>query len=112
MRLGFNLDSLEANDRTPGSKVQAGIPGTRCVGRTKGLRKTYEIAIPLRLLKSLKAGEGGRLILDLSFPTPENAAESMESPEPNMNTFSYRVRYGNDSLVPVHFVELNLQRKR
>jgi len=112
VRLGFNLDSLEANDRTPGSKVQAGIPGTRCVGRTKGLRKTYEIAIPLRLLKSLKAGEGGRLILDLSFPTPENAAESMESPEPNMNTFSYRVRYGNDSLVPVHFVELNLQRKR
>jgi hypothetical protein len=67
---------------------------------------------PLRLLKSLKAGEGSRLVLDLSFPAPENVAEAMEPPEPNVNTFSYRVRYGSDSLVPVHFVELNLQRKR
>jgi hypothetical protein len=112
VRLGFNSDSLEANDRTPGSKVQAAIPGTRCVGRTKGLRTTYEIAIPLRLLKSLKAGEGGRLILDLSFPAPEDVAETVEPSEPNVNTFSYRVRYGSDSLVPVYFVELNLQRKR
>jgi hypothetical protein len=112
VRLGFNSDSLEANDRTPGSKVQAAIPGTRWVGRTKGLRTTYEIAIPLRMLRSLKAGEGGRLILDLSFPAPEDVAETREPPEPNVNTFSYRVRYGSDSLVPVYFVELNLQRKR
>jgi hypothetical protein len=60
----------------------------------------------------LKPSEGGRLVLDLSFPPPEKTAETMEPPEPNVNAFSYRVRYGSDSLVPVHFVELNFQRKR
>ena len=112
VRLGFNSDSLEANDRTPGRKVEAAVPGTRSVGRTEGLRTTYEIAVPQRLLKSLKAGEGGRLILDLSFPAPEDTAGTTEPPEPNVNTFSYRVRYGSDSLVPIYFVELNLERKR
>ena len=112
VRLGFNSDSLEANDRTPGRKVEVTIPGTRSVGRTEGLRTTYEITVPLRLLKSLKVGEGGRFILDLSFPAPEDTAETTEPSEPNVNTFSYRVRYGSDSLVPIYFVELNLERKR
>src|ERR1035437_802551 len=112
VRLGFNSDSLEANDRTPGRKVETAIPGTRSVGRTEGLRTNYEIAVPLRLLKSLKAGEGGRFILDLSFPAPEDTAGPTEPSEPTVNTFSYRVRYGSDSLVPIYFVELNLERKR
>jgi hypothetical protein len=88
------------------------IPGTRSVGRTEGMLTTYEITVPLWLLKSLKAGEGGRFILDLSFPAPEDTAETTEPSEPNVNTFSYRVRYGSDSLVPIYFVELNLERKR
>jgi hypothetical protein len=66
----------------------------------------------LRLLKHLKIGAESRLILDLSFPVPDAGADAAEPPDPRANTFAYRVRYGNDSLVPVHFVELTLERKR
>jgi hypothetical protein len=111
LRLGFNSDAKEARDRTPGRKAEAAIPGAKSVCRTEELRTTYEIGMPLRLLKGLKAGEGSRLILDLSFPVPEQGAENKEPSEPSVNTFSYRIRYGSDSLVPVYFVELNLQRK-
>jgi hypothetical protein len=112
LRLGFNSDTPEPRDRTPGRKAETVVSGAKSVCRTEGLRTTYEIALPLRLLKSLKAGEDSRLVLDLSFPAPEGEAETKEPPEPSVNTFSYRIRYGNDSLVPVYFVELNLERKR
>ncbi len=110
LRLGFNSDSKEARVRTPGSKTRTALPGAKSAVRTEGRQTTYEIAIPLRLLKNLKAGAGGSLILDLSFPVPDGG--SQEPPEPGVNTFSYRIRYGNDSLAPVYFVELNLERKR
>ena len=112
LRLGFNSDTQEARDRTPGRKREAAIPGAKSVCRTGDLRTTYEIALPLRLLRSLKAGEGSRLVLDLSFPVPEHETETKELSEPGVNTFSYRIRYGSDSLVPVYFVELNLERKQ
>lgn len=112
MRLGFNSDSQVANDRTPGRKVEAAIAGAHCACWTEDLRTTYEITIPLRLLKSLKADEGGRFILDLSFPVPEGPAETAKALGPSANTFSYRVRYGSDSLVPIYFVEMSLERKR
>jgi hypothetical protein len=112
LRLGFNSDEREARDRTPGHRIEAPTPGTKSICRTESGRTTYELAVPLRLLKGLKAGEGSRLILDLSFPAPENVGETDEPSGPNVNTFSYRVRYGSDSLVPVYFVELSLQRKR
>jgi hypothetical protein len=60
----------------------------------------------------LKAGEGGRFILDLSFPAPEDTVEATEPSEPNANTFSQRISYGSDSLVPIYFVQLNFERKR
>jgi hypothetical protein len=112
LRLGFNSDAREARDRTPGRKTGAATPAASFVCRTEGLRATYEIAIPLRLLKGLKTGPGSRLILDLSFPAPESKPAGKEPPEPDVNTISYRVRYGSDSLVPVYFVELSLERKR
>jgi hypothetical protein len=110
LRLGLNSNSEQANDRTPGRKAEGTIPGVRSVCRAEALRTTYEVAVPLRLVRSLKAIEGGGLVVDLSFPTPEETAEIAETPEPNVNTFSYRIRYGSDSLVPVYFVELNLER--
>jgi hypothetical protein len=112
LRLGFNSDTPEARDRTPGRKPEAGVPGAKSACRTEDRRTTYEIAMPLRLLKSLKAGEGSRLVLDLAFATPEGGSEAKVPTEPNLNSFSYRIRYGSDSLVPVYFVELNLERKR
>jgi len=112
LRLGFNSDTQEARDTTPGHQREAAIPGAKSVCRTEDCRTTYEIALPLRLLKSLKAGEGSRLILDLSFPVPDSDSRSQEPAEPKVNTFNYRVRYGSDSLVPVYFVELNLENKR
>jgi len=111
LRLGFNADTHEVMDRTPGHKHQAAVPGAKSVCRTGDGRTTFEIAIPLRLLRTLKTGAGNRLILDLSFPAPESTSEPNESLDPGVNTFSYRVRYGSDSLVPVYFVELNLERK-
>jgi hypothetical protein len=112
LRLGFSRDKPGARDRTPGHKLETVLPGVRSACRTKDQRTSYEIAIPLRLLKGLKAGPGNRLILDLAFPVPEDAGQAKEPSEPSANTFSYRVRYGSDSLVPVHFVELNLERTK
>ena len=105
LRLGFNSDTPEAWDRTPGRKTQAVAPGARSACHTEQGRKTYEIALPLHLLKDLKASEGSHLVMDLAFASPEDGSE------PNANSFSYRIRYGSDSLVPVHFVELDLQGK-
>ncbi len=112
LRLGLNSDTSEARDRTPGPKTGAVLPGAKSVCRTSGHQTTYEMAIPLRLLKNLKAGAGSRLMLDLSFPAPDGEAGTGETLDPGVNTLSYRIRYGSDSLVPVHFVELNLGRQR
>lgn len=112
LRLGFNSGTPEAVDRTPGPKTGAVLPGAKSVCRTEGQQTIYEITIPLRLLKNLKAGAGSRLVLDLSFPVPGSGTGTNEPPDPGVNTFSYRIRYGSDSLVPVHFVELNLERQR
>lgn len=109
LRLGFNSDMPEAKDRTPGRKAEALVRGTKSAFRSAGLRTTGDVSVPLRLLK---VSEGNRLMLDLSFPVPEPEHENSEKPEPAVNTFSYRVRYGSDSLVPVYFVELSLKRKR
>ena len=59
----------------------------------------------------MKAGAESGLILDLSFPVPDGGVDTPEPPDPGANTFAYRVRYGNDSLIPVHFVALTLERK-
>ena len=112
LRLGFNSGTPEAVDRTPGPKTGAVLPGAKSICRTEGHQTIYEIAIPLRLLKNLKAAAGGHLILDLSFPVPDSGGGAKEPADPGVNTFSYRVRYGSDSLVPVHFVDLNLERQR
>lgn len=109
LRLGCNPSSTEPKDRTPGHNPVVPLVGCKSVARRVGQQTSYEIAVPLRLLKSLKPAPGGRVILDLSFPVPELEPEAKE---PDINTFSYRVRYGSDSLVPVYYVELNLKRMR
>ena len=111
LRLGFSCGTAEARNRTAGRKAEGAVPGVRSTGRTEGGQTSYEIAIPLRLLKHPKAGTESRLILDLSFPVPDDGADAAEPLDPSANTFAYRVRYGNDSLVPVHFVELTLERR-
>jgi hypothetical protein len=108
LRLGFNCEACEVLNRTPGRDSEATVPGARMVCGTQDGRAVYEISIPLRLLKGLRTGPGNHLILDLSFPVPEPAEKT---PEPDVNTFSYRVRYGSDALVPVYFVELALAKK-
>jgi hypothetical protein len=74
-----------------------------------GGRAVYEFSLPLRLLKGMHAGPGHTVVADVSFPITENDIE-VDS-EPPANTFSYRVRFGNDSLVPVYFVELSFENK-
>jgi hypothetical protein len=111
LRLGFSCKTPGAWNRTAGRKAEAAVPGIQSTCRTESGRTTYAIAIPLRLLKHLKIGAESRLILDLSFPVPDAGADATEPPDPRANTFAYRVRYGNDSLIPVHFIELNLERK-
>ena len=108
LRLGVNSSSPEPMDKTPGHKPQTAAVGAKSVSGVKDGRICYEIAIPLRLLKPLRPGPGRRMILDLSFLAPEPGSGGEAHPEPELNTFSYRVRYGSDSLVPVYFVELAL----
>jgi hypothetical protein len=115
LRLGFNSGTLEAVDRTPGHRRNQALSGTQCVSRVQGRRTHYEISVPLKLLREVRAGSSERLVLDLSFPLAQSesaSGESKEPTEPKVNTFSYRVRYGSDSLVPVYFVELDLLSKR
>jgi hypothetical protein len=109
LRLGFNAGATEARDRTPGRKTEGVVPGVKTASKTRGDRTDYEIAVPLRLLKHRRSEPESRLVIDLSFPAPDG--ESEEAPEPKVNTFAYRVRYGSDSLVPVYFVELKLEEK-
>ncbi len=112
LRLGLNCAAQEAWNRTPGRKTDAAVPGIRSLCLLQGGRTSYEIAVPLRLLKGLKAGAERRLILDLSFQVPSGAADGVQPGDPSVNTLAYRVRYGSDYLVPVYFIELNLERKK
>ena len=112
LRLGFNTGTSEPIDRTPGHKPGTVVPGVRSVSRFLNGHTNYEIAIPLRLLNRLRPGPDKRLMLDLSFLVPGTGAEAEEPLDPKPNTFSYRVRYGSDSLVPIYFIELNLQSQR
>ena len=112
LRLGFSSTKPEVWNRTARRKKEGLVAGVKYVCRAQGGRTSYEIAVPLRLVKGVKAGVEGRLILDLSFPVPDGGADVPEPPDPTANTFAYRVRYGNDSLIPVHYVELTLGRKQ
>jgi hypothetical protein len=111
IRLGFSHTSSEAKDRAPGRKAGTTVPGVRVVCNTTAGRATYEIAIPARLLKPIRTTAATRLVLNLSFPLPDDGPGSAEPAEPNPNSFAYQVRYGADELVPVHFVELLLDRR-
>jgi hypothetical protein len=112
LRLGFSCTTPEAQNRTADRRTEGVVPGVKSTCRTEGGRTSYEIAVPLRLLKHLKSGTENHLILDLSFPLPDGGLDAIEPLDPNANTFAYRVRYGHDSLVPVHFIELTLEWKR
>jgi hypothetical protein len=112
LRLGLSGKAAEAQNRTAGRKSDGPMPGVRSVSRVEGGRTSYEISIPFRLLTRPRAGMENRLILDLCFQVPDNGPDAEEPSEPGANTFAYRVRYGNDSLVPVHFIELNLQKRQ
>jgi predicted MPP superfamily phosphohydrolase len=112
LRLGFSGTTSAARNRTPGRKTEGVVPGVKSTCRTEGRRTSFEIAVPLRLLKHLKSGAASHLILDLSFPLPGDGLGATEPLDPNANTFAYRVRYGHDSLVPVHFIELTLEKKK
>lgn len=106
LRLGFNTSSSEPQNRTPGHSVPAVVPGVRYASASDG--NSYEISIPLRLLKHAQRGAEHQLVLNVAFPLPEPAGAS----DPAPNTFAHRVRYGVDTLVPVRFVELDLQPNR
>jgi hypothetical protein len=107
LRLGFSSAKQEVINRTAGRNTDGVVAGVKYVCQKQGGRTSYEIAVPWRLLKGLKAGAESRLILDLSFPVPDGGVDVPEPLDPMANTFAYRVRYGNDSLIPVHFIELN-----
>ncbi len=111
LRLGFSHASSEAKDRAPGRKSGTTVPGVKVVCNTATNRATYEIAIPARLLKPLRTSGPSRLVVNLSFPLPADGTDSAAPAEPNPNSFAYQVRYGADELVPVHFVELLLDRR-
>jgi 3',5'-cyclic AMP phosphodiesterase CpdA len=112
LRLGFSSGAREVWSRTAGRKSEGVVAGVKCFSRAQGGRTSYVIAVPLRLLQGLKPDRQDHLILNLSFPLPDGGANTPEPADPGPNTFAYRVRYGNDSLVPVHFVELTLQRRK
>ena len=112
LRLGFSSGAREAWNRTAGRKSEGLVAGVKCFSRAQSGSTCYEIAVPRRLLQGLKPDAADRLILDLSFPLPDGGVNTPEPADPGPNTFAYRVRYGNDSLVPVHFVELTLQRRK
>ncbi len=109
LRLGFDFGSQTLLNRTSGLRTPTAVPGARSAFRVAGGRAVYEFSLPLRLLKGMHAGPGHTVVADVSFPITENDIE-VDS-EPPANTFSYRVRFGNDSLVPVYFVELSFENK-
>ena len=110
LRLGFSLGKHGARNASPGHDTEALVPGVKSASVIEGDKTTYEIAIPLRLLRHVKAGPEGGLVLNCSFRAPDGAGTEPLQPLPN--TFAYRVRYGGDALLPVYFVELSLEKKR
>ncbi len=110
LRLGFNHGSAEARNRTPSQKRAAVVPGVRSASRRTAEQTLFEIAIPLRLLRHIRPDAENRPVVDLSYRVPANGHPDSEPANPRVNSFSYRVRYGVDALVPVYFVELNLGR--
>jgi hypothetical protein len=85
------------------------VPGVSSAATVTGERTNYEIAIPLRLLKHVRPGADSGLVLNLSFRAPGGL--ETELPEPQANTLAYRLCFGGDALLPVYFVELNLEQK-
>ncbi len=112
LRVGVNSETEEVWDRTPGRKSDRPIPGVKSACRNDDQSRTYEIALPLRVLGEQTTRSAASLILDLSFPTSDSVRRTEEPAEPGPNTFSYRVRYGADSLGTVYFVELTLMPKQ
>lgn len=111
LRLGFSSASHEARNRTPGRRRNTVVPGIKSICRTETGRRTFEIAVPLRFLKHAISNDEPHLVVNLSFRLPDPVKDGTEPAEPEKNSFYYSVRYGTDSLLPVHFIELNLSRK-
>jgi len=109
LRLGFSANSSHAFDRTPGRRAENVVSGVKVNSSREGEKKRFEVTIPWTLIKSSRA-EVSALVLDVSFPVPDSPEEERAA-EPAVNSLSYRIRYGADSLVPVYFLELNLERK-
>lgn len=109
-RLGISRTgaTIEAIDRTPGHKMGTRVTDIKGAWRTDARQTVYEIMIPSHFLRLLKVGRAGSLILNLSFPMPEEEPDAQGLEEPSLNSFAYLVRYGSDALVPVHFIELIL----
>lgn len=110
LRMGFSFGNSDARNRTPNQKRALFVPGVRSSSSREGDWTHFEISVPLRLLRPLRPGSDNRLVFDLSFRIPPKAGEQAETDEPAVNSFSYRVRYGSEALVPVHFIELKLGR--
>jgi hypothetical protein len=108
LRFGFKSGSPETWDRAAGRKREQTASGIKMYRRESGLQKCLELAIPLRLLGQGRTLSGDRIVMDVSFPIPEERVSDTDSAAPPANTLSYRVRYGSDSLVPVSFIELKL----
>jgi hypothetical protein len=102
--------SVVIQDRTPGHPPGGAVRGTRGGCRDQGDRTAFEIAIPFAGLRFGGADGAGRLVLSLAFPLPEDSTDAGEPADPKPGSFSYQVRYGGDALVPIHFVELQLER--
>ncbi len=112
LRLGLSCGVSAARNRTPGSSSSAMVPGIRSVCRQEGTTSYYEVIVPLRFLKHRAAGIPNQWVLNLAFLAPEKETDSQLPSEPSLNSFAYEVRYGADALVPLHFLELQLEPKR
>lgn len=95
-------------DRMSGRSWDRPLAAVRSACRRSDHEAVYEMEVPLSMLKASKAGEGNRLIVNLSFPVSEPDEQVEGRGTPQQNSFAYQVRYGSDSLVPVHFLELVL----
>ncbi len=114
LRLGFASDrgADGGRDRSPGRSVGTVVPGVRRACRQTGDRSVFEIAIPSKLLGIGSAREPRDLVVSVAFPVPDGGPDTAEPSVPGPNTFAYEARYGDGALVPVHYVELNLEASR
>ncbi len=114
LRLGLDRGQAraEVKDRTPSRKEAGAAPaGVRCAARAQSQNITYELVVPLSLVKPWRDADARHLILNLAYPVAEGEAGESAAADPQPNSFGYQVRYGSDALVPVHFLELVLQPK-